>query len=159
MAAGYGTASATVVHKGVNCLLQHTLLVADYNLRGLQLNQPLQPVVAVNYPAVQIVKIAGGKPTAVQLYHWPQFGRQHWPYSEDHPIGLVAALAESLDYPDSLDSLFAALARRRPHFFLQVRPEQVQFDPFQHLQHGLGAHARLEYFGVTVAQLPESTFG
>ena len=51
--AGYRAAAAAVVDQGVNRFLKHALFVADDDIRGAQLQQPFQTVVAVDDSAVQ----------------------------------------------------------------------------------------------------------
>ena len=53
--AGDRTAPAAVVDEGIHGLLQHPLLVAYNDVRRVELDQPLEPVVPVDYPAVQVV--------------------------------------------------------------------------------------------------------
>ena len=55
--AGHRTAAAAVVDEGVHRLLQHTLFVADDDIRCAQLQQTLQTVVAVDDAAVQVVQV------------------------------------------------------------------------------------------------------
>ena len=64
----HSTRLAGVVKQAVNRLLKHTLLVAKDDLRRLDFKQALQTVVADNYPAVQIVQVAGRKTATVQGY-------------------------------------------------------------------------------------------
>src|SRR5207249_8286021 len=64
-----GAAPAPVVDQGVDRLLQHPLLVADDDLGRAQLQQPLEPVVAVDDAAVEVVQVGGRKAAAVELDH------------------------------------------------------------------------------------------
>ncbi len=59
--AEHGTTTASVVEQRIDSLLQHALLVAYDDFRGVQINQLLEAVVAVDQPAIQIVQIAGGE--------------------------------------------------------------------------------------------------
>ena len=72
--AGHGAAPAAVVDEGVHGLLEHPLLVADDDVRGVELDQPLQAVVPVDDPAVQVVEVRGGEAPAVQLDHGADLG-------------------------------------------------------------------------------------
>ena len=83
-------AALAVLEQGVHGLLQHALLVAHDHFGGAQLQELLQPVVAVDDPAVQVVQIGGGEPAAVQGHQRAQFGGQHRDHVQDHPLGLVA---------------------------------------------------------------------
>ena len=53
--AGDGTAPAAVVDQGVHSLLEHPLFIADDDVGGMELHQPLQTVVPVDDPAVQVI--------------------------------------------------------------------------------------------------------
>ncbi len=78
--AGDGATTAAVVDQRVDRFLEHPLLVAHDDLGRAELEQPLQAVVAVDHPAVQVVQIGGGEPAAIELDHRPQVGwddRQH----------------------------------------------------------------------------------
>ena len=55
---GDRAAAAAVVEERVHGFLQHALLVVDDDLRGAQVKQPLEPVVAVDHAAVQVVQVA-----------------------------------------------------------------------------------------------------
>ncbi len=54
-----GTAVTAVVEQGVHRFLKHALFVADDDFRGLQLQQGLETVVAVDDAAIKIVQIGG----------------------------------------------------------------------------------------------------
>ena len=69
--AGDGSAAATVIQQGVNRFLQHALLVTHDNIRRIQVQQAFQAVVAIDYPAIQVVQVGGGKTPAVQRDQWP----------------------------------------------------------------------------------------
>ena len=51
------TTTAAVVDQRINCLLQHTFLVADDDIRSAQLQQSFQTVVSVDNTAVQIIQV------------------------------------------------------------------------------------------------------
>jgi len=52
---GNHPAVAAVVKENIHGLLQHSFFIAHNNLGRLQVDQPLQAVVAVNHPAIEIV--------------------------------------------------------------------------------------------------------
>src|SRR5262249_58750257 len=91
--AGDRLAAAAVVEEGVDRLLEHAALVADDDLRSVQLQQALQAVVAVDDAAVEVVKIAGGEAAAVERHERTQVGREHGDDGEHHPLGPGAGLA------------------------------------------------------------------
>ncbi len=148
-------AAPPVIDQRVAGFLQHALLVTDDDLRRAQLQQPLEAVVAVDDTAVEIVQVAGGEASAVQLHHRAQVWRQHRQHREDHPLGAVAGLAEGLDHVQALRGLLAALAGRAVDLLAQLGGQLVQIDGGQQRLHRLSAHAGLEDFGqvwVGVAQ-------
>ena len=106
------TAAAAVVDQRVDRFLQHALFVLDDDLGRVQLEQPLEAVVAVDDAAVEIVEIGRGEAAAVELHHRAQFGRDDRHGGEDHPLGLVARGEERFDDFEALDRLDALLAGR-----------------------------------------------
>ena len=103
-------AAPAVVDQRVARLLQHPLLVADDDLRRLEVEEPAEAVVAVDDAPIQVVQVGRGEPAAVELDHRPQVGRNDRQGGQDHPLGSRAALAEGLDQAQPLDRLLAALA-------------------------------------------------
>ena len=87
-------AAAAVVEQRVHGFLQHALFVAHDHVRRVQLDQLLQPVVAVDHAAVQVVEIGGGETAAIERHQRTQFRRNHRDHVENHPLRLVAGLAE-----------------------------------------------------------------
>src|ERR1700689_4341031 len=65
---GDRAAAAAVVEQRIDGLLQHPLFVANNDVRGVQLDQPFQAVVAVDHAPIQIVEIGGSETPAVQRY-------------------------------------------------------------------------------------------
>src|SRR4029077_3051333 len=51
--------AAAVVEQRVDGLLQHALLVVDDDLGRAEVEEPLQPVVAVDHAAVEVVQVGG----------------------------------------------------------------------------------------------------
>ncbi len=90
----HGLPARAVVQNGIDSLLEHPLLVPENHLGRLQVEQAAQPVVPVDHPAVEIVQVAGGEPSAVQRNQRPEIGRQDGEYPEDHPFGLVVVAGE-----------------------------------------------------------------
>src|SRR6185312_2073444 len=154
-------AAAAVVEEGVDGLLEHALLVAHDDLRGAQLQQLLQPVVAVDDAPVEVVEVAGGEPAAVERHEGPQLGRDDRDDVQDHPFRAVARLAEGVDHLEPLGRLEPAdLARLGAHDDAQLLGQLVDVDALQQLLDGLGAHLGGEgLLGVLVAQLAEPLLG
>ena len=140
--AGDGAAAPAIVEQCVDRFLQHALLVANDDLRSVQLDEPLEPVVAVDHAAVEIVEVRGGEASTVERHQRPQFGRDDRNHLHDHPLGPVARRTEGLDELEALDDLLALCLRRRLREFLaQDRALVIQIDHGQHAAHRLGAHA------------------
>ena len=81
--------AAVVVEQGVDRLLQHALFVADDDFRRVEVDQLLEPVVAVDDAAIEIVQIAGGEVAAIEQHERPQVGRNDRDALQHHPFGLV----------------------------------------------------------------------
>ncbi len=103
--AGHRLAATAVVQQRVDRFLQHALFVAHDDFRGLQLEQALQPVVAVDHAAIQVVQVRGREAAAIQRHQRTQFGRQHRQHFEDHPLGLDARTLEGLEHLQALGVL------------------------------------------------------
>ena len=143
--AAQDAAAPTVVEQRVHRLLQHPLLVADDDVGRLQLDELLQPVVAVDDAAIQVVQVRGGEPAAVERHEGPQLGRNHRDDVEDHPLRLVVGLAERVDDLQPLGELEPLLLRGLgPHLLAELAGELLDVDPAQQLLDGLGAHLRPE---------------
>ena len=144
---GDGAAAAAVVNEGVHRLLQHALLVPHDDVRRAQLQEPLQPVVPVDHPAVEVVQVRGGEPPAVQLHHGPQLRRDDGHYLQYHPLGPVPELRNA---STTSRRRIARIFRwpRRFQLLPQVLRQLVQVDLLQQLLDGFRTHAGLE--GVTV---------
>ena len=137
--------AAVVVEQGVDRLLQHALLVADDHFRRVQIDQLLQPVVAVDDAAIEVVQVAGGEIARVQQDQRAQIGRDHRDHVQHHPFRPVVAVADGLDDLQPVDEVLLLLLRVG---LVQIRAQlhgkrhQVEFD--QQLADGLGAHVGLE---------------
>ncbi len=110
--AGDRPAAATVVEQRVDGLLQHPLLVVDDDLRRAEVEQPLEPVVTVDHPAVEVVQVGRGEPATVELHHRAQVRRNDRNAVEHHPIRGVAGVQERRDHLETLQrpGLLLALA-------------------------------------------------
>ena len=150
---GDGAAPAAVVDEGVHRLLEHPLLVAHDDVRRVELDEPLQAVVPVDHPAVQVVQIGGGEPSAVQLHHGAQLRGNDGQHVDDHPLRLVAGLPEGVHHLQPLDDLGLLLAAGVLHLGAQGGGQLLQIQIGQQLLHRLRAHARLEIVLVILPQL------
>ncbi len=106
----HGPAPAAVVDEGVHSLLEHPLLIAHDDVRRLELDEPLEAVVAVDDPAVEVIEVAGGEASAVQLDHGPDLRGDDRQHVDNHPLGLVAGEAEGVHHLQALDNAGLLLA-------------------------------------------------
>ena len=143
--AGHRAAAAAVIDEGVHRLLQHPLLVTDDDIGGVQLQQLLQAVVAVDDPAIQVIEVAGGKAAAIQLYHGADIGRNDRQHIQDHPLGLVAAGAERFHHIQALEQLRLLLAGGLLQLFLNLNRERLNIQLLQQLLYRLGAHTGIKF--------------
>ncbi|MPL99056.1 hypothetical protein SDC9_45271 [bioreactor metagenome] len=146
-------AHAAVVDEGVNGFLEHALLVADDDLRSLELLELFQPVVPVDDPAVQVVEVRRGEPAAVELHHGAQVGRYDRQHFKDHGLGGRFALPEILRNLESLDELPLLLAGALGDFLPEGRAELVEIDLLKQGLDSLGPYARPEFLVVGFAEI------
>jgi hypothetical protein len=90
-------------NKRVDGFLQHTLFVADDDVRRAQFDQALQAVVPVDDAAIQIVQIRGRKTTAIQGNQRAQFRRQNRDDIQNHPFRASAGGNKRLDQFQALN--------------------------------------------------------
>ena len=141
-------AAAAVVEERVDSFLQHALFVAHDHFRRVQVHQLLQPVVAVDDAAIEIVQIGGGKAAAIQRHQRAQLGRNHRQHVQNHPLRLVVALAEGLDDLQPLGVLQLLLRGGLGlHPLAQLDAQLVDSDALEQFLDGLGAHHGLEARG------------
>ncbi len=152
---GDGVAAPAVVEQRIDRFLQHPLFVANDDVRGVELDEPLQPVVAIDHAPVEIVQIRSGEAAAVQRHQRTEIGRDHRQDGEDHPLGLVARVAKRVDHLQALGDLLAPrLAGRRFHLGAQLFGQLVERRAVaQHRANRLGAHLGLEAVG-RIARAP-----
>ncbi len=116
--AGDRAAVAAVVEERVDRFLQHALFVADDDVRRLELEQVLQPVVPVDDAAIEIVEIGRREAAAFERDERAQIRRDDRQHVEDHPfragLGGCEALAELDALGDLLADLLALGARSSP---------------------------------------------
>ena len=142
--------------------MQHPFFIADNDIRRPQIQQVLETVVAIDDPPIQIIEVAGGETSAVQLHHRAQIRRNHRQRRHNHPFGTVAlgfvfliglirvshrrtAILQAFDNPQPFGGLLAPLFRsRRPNFMPKLLVHLRQIQSAQNIVEGLGAHAGLE---------------
>ena len=129
--AGDDAAAAAVVEQRVDGLLQHALFVADDDVGRAQLHQPLQAVVAVDDAAVEVVEVRRRKAAAVERHQRTQVRRNHRHHGQDHPLRLVAGIAERLDDLQALGELLVLdVGLGLLHLGAQRRLELSSSSPF-----------------------------
>ncbi len=143
--AEHGPLAAVVVEQSVDRLLQHPLFVADDDFGRVEVDQLLEPVVAVDDPAIEVVEVARGEIARIEQHQGPQIGRDHRDDVEHHPLGLVIAVAQRLDDFEPLDQVLGLLLavgglELRAQHFRQL--DEVEL--LQQLLDGLGPHFDLE---------------
>src|SRR5262249_31472112 len=79
-----------IVEEGVDRFLQHALLVADDDVRRLQLHQLLQPVVPVDDAPIEIVQVRRREAAAVQRHERTQLRRNDRNHVQNHPLRAIA---------------------------------------------------------------------
>ena len=107
--AGDGAAMTAVVKQRVHGFLQHALFVADDDFRRFELEQVLQPVVAVDDAAVKIVEIGGGEAPAFQRHQGAQVRRNDGQDGQDHPFRAGLGGLEGRQQFDPLGDFLANL--------------------------------------------------
>ncbi len=153
-AAAEGLPALAVIDQAVDRFLQHALFVADDDVRRAKLQKPLEAVVAVDHPAVQVVEVAGGETAAVQLHHRTQVRRDDWQHAQDHPLRAVVALAQAFHHAQTLGGFFLALlGARGTDFVPQFLSELLKFHVLENLVEGFSAHVGLEHLAILDAQL------
>ena len=149
---GHRPSATAVVEQRVDRLLEHPLLVVDDDLGRAEVEQPLQTIVAVDHPAVEIVQVRGGEPATVELDHRAQLGRDHRDRLEDHHLGLVARVDERRDDLQPLDRAGLLLALGGLHLLLEVRRLVIEVDLSEQVAHRLGAHPTAEVLAEPVGR-------
>ena len=143
--AGHRFAAAAVVEQRVHRLLQHALLVAHDDLGRLQFEQPLQPVIPVDYPSVEVVQVTGGKAPPIQRDERTQLRRQHRQHFHDHPVGLDVGVLEAFEHLQALGELLDLRVRAGGFELLaQLVDRLVEIERAQQRADAFGAHRRGE---------------
>ena len=107
----------------------------------MQVHQLLQPIVAIDDPTIEIVKIRGRKPAAIQRHERPQLRRNDRNDIQNHPVRLVAALAERFDHFEPLGVLELLLQRGFIlHLLAQLAGKSFHLNPLEKLFNCLRAH-------------------
>ena len=114
----------------------------------MQVHQLLQPVVAVDDAAIEIVQIGRGKAAAIQRHQGAQLWRNDRQHVENHPLRLVGGLAEGLNDLEPLGILELFLRGGFGlHALAQFHGQLFDADALEQFLDGLCAHHGLEAGG------------
>ena len=141
---GHGFAAAAVVQQRVNGFLQHTLFVADDDVRSFKLKKSFQTVVTVDHAAIEVVQIACGETAAVERNQRTKIRRKNRKNIHNHPLRLNAGALEAFENFQTLGNLldlsfagsFGKLSAEILDFFVNVDSSQKLFNGFS-THHGL----------------------
>ena len=132
---------SAVVEERVNRFLEHPFLVTDDDLGRAEVEELLEPIVAVDHPAIEIVEIRGGKASAVQRHQRPKLGRQDRDDLEDHPLGSVAGATQGFDQLEPFGRLLTTHdGGLGTHDHPQLGRHVVEIQNLEKRSDGLGAH-------------------
>ncbi len=152
-------AAAAVVEQRVDGFLQHPLLVVDDDLGSPEVEQPLQPVVAVDDTAVEVVEVGRGEAAAVELDHRPQIGRDHRNRLEDQVAGAVLALPERTNDLQPLGGTLPLLGGIGHEVLLKEGHLGIEVEVVEKALDRLGPHAALEVALVAVGDRSPQLLG
>ena len=102
----------------------------------LQVEQPLETVVAVDDATVEVVEVAGREASAVELHHGAKLRRDDRDHVEHHPLGTVAAAQEGRDDLEALDGPGLTLTLRGVDGLAQLGRLGVEVHALEQLAHG-----------------------
>ena len=145
-----------VVEQAVHGFLEHTLLVAENHLGGLDLEEPLEAVVAYDHAAVEVVEVGGGETAAVEGDEGTEIRRDDRNHLHDHPLGAVDTLGllEPLDDLEALQQLSLALLGA---FFLHLHAEFLSegfhIELLEEVVDTFGSHLCDELVGIGVGKV------
>ena len=154
-----GTSTTTVVEERVNCLLQHSLLVVDNDLRRTKINQSLETVVAVDDSAIQIIHVGCCKTATVQLNHWPKIWRNHRHSLENHSCWIVLPVSKWLNnFEPLLCPLPALLTTRVDEILTELLDFGLEVHAADEILDELGTHATCVVLAIPVNNLSPQLF-
>ena len=147
-----GATMASIVQQGVNGFLQHALLIADDDFRGMKLQEIAETIVAVDDTAIQVIQVAGRETAAFQRDQRTQLRRNDRQNAQDHPTRIHVVVEESFDQPHTLGDLLAdRLAGGGVQVALQLFLQFLQIQLAKKLLDGFSTHAGLEVITICLA--------
>ena len=152
-----GVGLPAVVEEGVHRFLKHALLVAEDDLGGLDVHQPLQPVVPDDDAAVEVVEVGGREAAAFERDERAELRRDDGDDLHHHPLGpvlhLLVRLAEVLHDGEPLERVgLAGLARLGLGLEAELARETREILPLEEFLDGLAADHGDELLGVLVRE-------
>ena len=139
------TLATLVVEERVDGLLEHTLFVADDDVRRVEFDELLQTRVAVDDASIEVVQVGNGEGARFELDERTQIRRNNRDHVENHPLGFVKvrAVLERFDETQTRHNLLFALTRfRRFKFFAQLFGKLGNVEFLEELTDRFGAHFR-----------------
>ena len=152
---GDGPATTTVVEECVNGLLKHALLVVDDDLRCAEVEQALQPVIAVDDAAVEVIEIGRRETATIKLHHRAQVRRDHRNGVEDHALRRVRCIEECCHDLQSLQRARLLLSLTGRDDLLENLGLSCEIERHESLLDRCGAHATVEPAPIAVTHLTE----
>ena len=114
----------------------------------MQVHQLLQPVVAIDHPAIKIIQVRGREAPAIQWHQRTQLRRNNRNDIQNHPVGFIPTLAESFNNFQTLGILEPLLQRGLIlHLLPQFAGETLDIHSLKKFLNCLRAHHGLEARG------------
>ena len=142
---GHGLAATAVIQQAVNGFLQHTLFIANDDVRSLQFEQTFQTVITIDDSTIQIVQVGRSKASAIQRHQRTKIRRQHRQNFHHHPFRLNARALETFQNFQALGELLDLGIRRSIfEFFAQRFDFVVNVNRAKHFTNSFSTHHGLE---------------
>src|SRR5262249_8890983 len=142
--ARHRAAASAVVEQRVDGLLQHPLLVVDDDLGRAEVEQPLEAVVPVDHPPVEVVQGALGGPAAVEPDQRPPLRRDDRGCARGQALPPVLRGDERIHDLEPLDRALLLLALGGADRLAERLRLGLEVEVLQQLADRLRAHAALE---------------
>src|SRR6185437_3067393 len=158
--AEHRTTAAAIVKQRIDRLLKHALFVANDDLRGIEIDQLLEAVIAVDDSAIQIIQVGGSEVAALQQDQRAQVRRNDRNHIHDHPLGFVFRAADGLDHLEALGQVFdLLLAVGLFDVVAHLDRFAVELQQAKELLNGLSAHLGFELGAVLLVRGAIFLFG
>ena len=151
-----GTGFLRVVEEGVDRFLEHALLVAEDDLRSLDLDEPLEAVVADDDATVQVIDVGSGETAAIERDERTEIRRNNRDHLHDHPFGTVDVLGlfEPLDDRQTLEHFgLALLGGLLGHGLAELLRQGDDVDLLEEVVNTLRAHLGDELVRIVIGEV------